>query len=553
MTTSLTPVGAGTVTPEDGTEVTWPLSTDGGSPVFKLEGNTGYYVQQATIAAKAIDVAMLIDTRDNAGIESKRGKVDIQSNRAQVNAGTVFNIPAIAGMTVEITATNGTPAVDHYTFNGDNASSVNTGAKTYTYTYEGSESTLKIVAVDGSTYPSKIVVTYPAAAPAATELANLSELKSYTPAGDDPEDVLLTLTDAKVTFIATVYDSWEEVDVDKVVLEDASAAYMIEGSGLGKLVSVGQTLNGKLALTLTPSWTGVSVALSNGITGVTAAAGEASPLVLTADNVDDYAADFDWRYVTIPDATFSIVSGGYGDDYYISSELLGDAVGMMDSFGILDESDYPADGTKARVTGFMYDYMGYMTIFQPVSIEVIPESVSVTVGTAGYATFSSDKALDFTSSAIKAYTATVSGSDITFARINKVPANTGMLLYADGGATEDIPVADAADDATGNAFVVAATAMNGAALQAEGAYILANGTNGIGFYKAGASASLAAGKAYLVAPAGARIVMPDGAVTGIQTVEAAETEAPVFNLQGQRVAAPKKGLVIKNGKKIVVK
>lgn len=182
------------------------------------------------------------------------------------------------------------------------------------------------------------------------------------------------------------------------------------------------------------------------------------------------------------------------------------------------------------------------------------ETVEVTVGSAGFATFCSDKDLDFTESSIAAYTATVSGKDITFTKINKVPAGTGVLLYAEGGATEAVPVADEADAVNGNAFVAATSAMTGDDLVADGAYILANGTDGIGFYKAGSGASLAAGKAYLKATAGARIVMPNGVVTGISnTLTENEESKVVYNLQGQRIATPKKGLNIVNGKKLIVK
>ena len=37
--------------------------------------------------------------------------------------------------------------------------------------------------------------------------------------------------------------------------------------------------------------------------------------------------------------------------------------------------------------------------------------------------------------------------------------------------------------------------------------------------------------------------------TGIRGVEAAETDAPVYNMAGQRVSKHSKGVVIKNGKK----
>ena len=179
-------------------------------------------------------------------------------------------------------------------------------------------------------------------------------------------------------------------------------------------------------------------------------------------------------------------------------------------------------------------------------------TVPVKVGSTGYATFSSTKAVDFTNSAIKAYTAIVSGKNITFTRIKQVPANTGVLLWGDANATDNLPIlAGGPLGVIQDNLVATATDMDGQAL--AGKYILAEKDGVVGFYKAGSSATLAAGKAYLVVPAGARIILPDGEVTGITAVEAAEAEAPVYNLQGQRVVKAVKGVNIKDGKKFIVR
>ena len=179
-------------------------------------------------------------------------------------------------------------------------------------------------------------------------------------------------------------------------------------------------------------------------------------------------------------------------------------------------------------------------------------TVPVKVGSTGYATFSSTKAVDFTNSTIKAYTAIVSGKNITFTRIKQVPANTGVLLWGDANATDNLPIlASGPLGVIQDNLVATATAMDGQAL--AGKYILAEKDGVVGFYKAGSSASLAAGKAYLVVPAGARIILPDGEVTGITAVETAEAEAPVYNLQGQRVVKAVKGVNIKDGKKFIVR
>lgn len=79
-----------------------------------------------------------------------------------------------------------------------------------------------------------------------------------------------------------------------------------------------------------------------------------------------------------------------------------------------------------------------------------------------------------------------------------------------------------------------------------------------GFYwgvDGGASIEAHAGKAYLVldaTPSSNSRYLINGVTTGIDAIAAESTEA-IFNLQGQRVVAPKAGVYVKNGKKIIVK
>ncbi len=181
---------------------------------------------------------------------------------------------------------------------------------------------------------------------------------------------------------------------------------------------------------------------------------------------------------------------------------------------------------------------------------------SVTVTSAGYATFASDNALDFSSSSIKAYTASVSsGSTLEFERINKVPAGTGVLLYADGGATENIPYLDGAADATtGNVFVRG----TGDAVTYDAThsyYVLANVGGVVGFYQANNN-TVATNRAYI--NAGGSLVKSfyidlDDDATGINSLTPAlsEGEGAIYNLAGQRMNKIQKGINIVNGKKIL--
>jgi len=201
-----------------------------------------------------------------------------------------------------------------------------------------------------------------------------------------------------------------------------------------------------------------------------------------------------------------------------------------------------------------------MSFFAMVATEALAKTKteSVTVTSVGYATFSSDKNLDFTSAVkIKAYTAKISGSEVHFTRIYQVPAGTGVLLWASGGATEDIPVIASAGSVD-NDFRVASYDMHRGDLEESGkAYVLANGAYGIGFYRPGEGCVLPKGKCYLYIWEGeARIfIMPGMETTGISAtlVNSEATKSGIYNLNGQRIGKLQKGLNIVGGKKVIVK
>ena len=233
-------------------------------------------------------------------------------------------------------------------------------------------------------------------------------------------------------------------------------------------------------------------------------------------------------------------------------------------------TNYSFDNTSARVI-VKYNSSGklfscYKSGQNPIQIYKVVTNSPLSVSAAGYATFSSTSALDFTNvEDINAYTATVSGNDISFKRVKKVRANTGLLLRSvnvDGGAVStSVPsLTDAAEDVTGNAFVAATTEI--ASLNTKDGdftnYILNNGSSGIGFYQANGK-KVGAGKAYLrvsskQATTRAFIAFSfDDPETGVAQVETLPQQGVAYDLQGRRVNAPKGGLYIINGKKVIVK
>ena len=85
-------------------------------------------------------------------------------------------------------------------------------------------------------------------------------------------------------------------------------------------------------------------------------------------------------------------------------------------------------------------------------------------------------------------------------------------------------------------------------------YVLADGKNGVGFYKLANGEKVPAGKGYLVIDSNAPEFLGFGGdATGINELKAVEAKGEFFNLAGQRVAQPAKGLYIANGKKVIIK
>ncbi len=183
-----------------------------------------------------------------------------------------------------------------------------------------------------------------------------------------------------------------------------------------------------------------------------------------------------------------------------------------------------------------------------------PTSESVTVTSAGYATYCSENALDFTGKDIKAYVGTKNGDKLTFTPITQVPANTGLLLVYKDGKTEDVPVIASATAVENNCLV----GVNEETTINSNDYILNVVNGGAGFYKAGEYTTLGAHKAYIPAAAvggnvkGFTIDFEDDA-TAIEMVngQSSMVNGSIYNLAGQRLSKTQKGINIVNGKKIL--
>lgn len=192
-----------------------------------------------------------------------------------------------------------------------------------------------------------------------------------------------------------------------------------------------------------------------------------------------------------------------------------------------------------------------------VTVDKSKESnVDATISSAGWATYVSKKAIDFTCSPVKAFAATYNAqaNSITIERKGQVPANTPVVLKGNAGSYifQQTSSAEAIsnNDLKFNTedFVVP---------EDKTYYGLAQKGEGCGFYPVEKGETVPAHKCYLLLsnPSAAKSFYPFNIATGIQSAvwRPIQQRGVRYNLAGQRVGDSYKGVVIENGKKIVVK
>ena len=185
-----------------------------------------------------------------------------------------------------------------------------------------------------------------------------------------------------------------------------------------------------------------------------------------------------------------------------------------------------------------------------------PITANMTVGDAKWGTFFAPFDVTLPEGAF-AYTIIVEDNKTVRNKVAEggetIPANTAVLVYSATAINEDFEgtysavVPDLANALEGTLEPIA----SGAA--PTNAYFLAKKNDVLNFYPAGA-AKLAANRAYLVVPVGAKIEgLFDEVVTGINEVNAKNADSTLRNIQGMPVSNGYKGIVIVNGKKYLKK
>lgn len=275
----------------------------------------------------------------------------------------------------------------------------------------------------------------------------------------------------------------------------------------------------------------------------------------TAEEAEEEASFFGTIWAA--DATANDMVKGEDGKYTFTKEGVELAAGTLSFKVVKDhswesatypESNYVINITEAGKYNIAVTFDG-----ETVSASATNTQETFTVGEAKWATAVTHNAVDFTNAeGLTAYIATLEGTTVTLTKATKVPAGTPVVL---NGVTAKADIIESAPEVEDNAltwyesytvndsyaFIYALT------LGTDGKAKFARVNNGVSFTnKAVIELKQGSGAREL------NIVFANE-TTGINAIAAENAAENFYNMNGQRVAAPAKGLYIVNGKKVVLK
>lgn len=415
--------------------------------------------------------------------------------------------------------------------------------------------TIKAIAVKGGLTDSEVAsASYTIAEPCATptfsvvagEVAKGTTVTISTET--DGATIYYTTNGTTPTTSSTVYSS--AITINSAVTIKAIAAK--EGHANSEVASASYTIIDYATLPFSFNNGKSSIASTTGLTESGLGSDYSSAPKLKFDSTNDYLI---LKVNEVPDELkFDIKGNGFsGGTFKVQYSADGSAYSDLETYTSLDDTQTETLAIPATTHYIKWIYTSKSSGNVALGNIKLYACESVAISDAGWATYCSSKALDFTDvTGLTAYTASKDGDVVKFNKVTgKVPANEGLLVK---GATTNIPVCASAS-AIENLLVGVTENTN---KDANTIFVLKNGANGIGFYKNTNAFTVRANSAYLdaTAVAGARtfIALDDEETTNIDlTPVFSKGEAVVYDLQGRRVAQPTKGLYIVNGKKIVIR
>ena len=190
--------------------------------------------------------------------------------------------------------------------------------------------------------------------------------------------------------------------------------------------------------------------------------------------------------------------------------------------------------------------------------ELAPINLTANEGATGeyWATFFSNIGNYQASAGTQVFAVNLAGTAITMTEITDGIVNSGqgvVLKNTSASITMTPTASNSSDDYSGNSLVGTMTNIT----NPGNAYVLNKKNGVVGLFKLSDTGTIGANKAYLVysGSGDAPTFFGFGETTGVNEVRSmmAEGRGDIYNLNGQKVLNPTRGLYIVNGKKVVIK
>ena len=555
-----------------GSSLFYTLTTDGSTPADPTDASTAYPDGGITIAANTVKIKVIAKNGDNYSpiAEATYTLKNPEAPTADPAAGAVE-----IGTTVALSSAAGTTI--YYTTNGDtptNSSTEYSGAITI-----DAAKTIKAIAIDGANNSSSVLTAAYTIVKVATPEFSVEEgtVVQYSTVAltcdTEGATIYYTTDESTPTTSSTLYTNAITISED-VTIKAIAVKANCDNSDVATaeyeviVPVVGYNIDFEASdLAQYVNWEFNNVSIRNTITAHGGSGkygsngGNATATIITKDKVAHpgtlkFYVSKESNNTTACSWTVSVSDGS-------TWTQVGDAqsASSMDKEAWVEIS---RDLSKYSDVYVRISYGSNTAIRAIDDITLTETSVDVTIPESKYLSFCYGSKLDFTDTDVKAYKASVNNTTgkVTLTKVDVVPANEGVVLHCATPGNYTIPVTTAdASDVTGNQMVGVLTRTQ--VLWNPSAnvynYILQQGE----FNKA-TDGYLKANRAYLstsydVSASGARALQivfnEESTTTGVADVRSkmADVRGDIYNLNGQKVQNPKKGLYIKNGRKVVIK
>ena len=542
----------------------------------------GGYVMNNTIESKALQTTKSYETTGLTGTETYVWKLESADNGFKMKNVSLSSYLANSSSKTDISFNN-TGATWAFNFQDDGTVLIQNKGNSdrfLGYTTSDSHAYKAYAASNLSSYPHAIVV-YQLVAENAEEVATVAAptispaagavvsgtiitLKaeegctlSYTTDGTDPiESNTAIMTDgnvAQITVTEAITIRAIALDDEANMSEELTAAYTIKVEGE---MTVGFEVNNSELLGSTyTDWTFTNVGIGGGDIephggSKFGSTGGKETCSITTKNIVERPGTFTC-YIS-KTSTNTKASTWYiqvSEDGSTWTNVKNTSASDMDKGTWVE---FTADLKKYTNVYVRLSYSGTSAVraVDDITLTPAPKEI-VSIGSLGYLTYANlTSAVSFNATGVKAYTAQLNGNSVKLTEVDAIPANTAVILNAEAGDYE-LNIVESADDVEDNDLLVS----DGTVVGGTDIYCLADGNNGVGFYRVAADVTIPAGKAYLNVSAGARtfLAIGESEATAIKSVEDAQDGAAIYNLNGQRMVNVQKGLFIVGGKKVVVR